>query len=190
LCAGQHDTFLNVAGIDAVIDAVERCWASARGEDVLAYRRQHGLTQTETRLAILIQQLVMANVSAVIFSANPITGQQTEIVVTASWGLGTGLVSDTVTPDRWVISRDSLELTGQRVAVEQRMTVAGDGGTREVDMPRLLRGQPALSDEQLREVARLSIRLEEVMGWPVDIECAYARGRLYILQSRPITALS
>jgi len=187
--AGQHDTFLNVVGIDAVSDAIERCWASVRSEDVLVYRRQHGLARGETRPAVLIQQLVVADVSAVVFSANPVTGQRTEVVVTASWGLGASLVGGTVTPDSWVISKDTLEFIGQRVAAKQRMTIAVDGGTREVDTPRLLRGQPALSDEQVRDVAQLSIRLEEAMGWPVDIECAYACDHLYLLQCRPITVL-
>jgi pyruvate,water dikinase len=187
--AGQHATFLNVAGLDAVLDAVERCWASAGATDVLVYRRRHGLSLDITRPPVLIQQLVMADVSAIIFSANPVTGQRTEIIVTASWGLGESLVGGTVTPDRWLIRKDTLEVVDQRVTDKRRMTVALESGTREVETPRLLRGKPALSAEQVGEVARLSLRLEEFMGWPVDVECAYARGRLYLLQCRPISGL-
>jgi phosphoenolpyruvate synthase/pyruvate phosphate dikinase len=187
--AGQHATFLNVAGIDAVVDAVERCWASARNEDVLVYRRRHGLSQDTTRPAVLIQQLVMADVSAIIFSANPITGQRAEIVVTASWGLGESLVGGAVTPDSWVIAQDTLTIIDQRIADKRRMTVALDGGTREVDTPRFLRGQPALSIEQVRVLAQLGIRLEQAMDWPVDVECAFSDGHLYLLQCRPITTL-
>lgn len=188
--AGQHATFLNVAGLDAVLDAVERCWASAGDEDVLVYRRRHGLSQDMTRPPVLIQQLVMADVSAIVFSANPVNGQRTEIIVTASWGLGESLVGGTVTPDSWLICKDTLEIIDQRVADKRRITVALDSGTREVEAPRLLRGRPALSAEQVGEVARLSVRLEDAMGWPVDVECAYAHGRLYLLQCRPITGLS
>lgn len=187
--AGQHDTFLNVIGIDAVIDAVERCRASARGEDVLAYRRQHGLTEAESRPAVLIQQLVMADVSAVIFSANPVNGRRAEIVVSASWGLGESLVGGTVNPDSWVIARDTLDIVDQRIAEKGRMTVAVDGGTREVDTPRMLRGQPSLSTEQVRALALLVVRLEEAMNCPVDVECAWADGHLFLLQCRPITTL-
>jgi pyruvate,water dikinase len=187
--AGQHATFLNVAGIDAVIEAVERCWASVRNEEILVYRRRHGLSQAWSRPAVLIQQLVMADVSAIVFSANPVTGQRAEIVVTASWGLGESLVGGAVTPDSWVISKDTLEIIVQRIADKRRMTVAVDGGTREVDAPRLLRGQPALSTEQVRALAQLSIRLEEAMEWPVDVECACSGERLYLLQCRPITTL-
>jgi pyruvate,water dikinase len=187
--AGQHATFLNVAGIDAIIDAVERCWASVRNEEILVYRRRHGLSQEWTRPAVLIQQLVMADASAVVFSANPVTGQRAEIVVTASWGLGESLVGGTVTPDSWVISKETLEVIDQRIADKRRMTVAIDGGTREVDMPRLLRGQPALSIEQVRALAKLGIDLEEAMNWPVDLECARSGEDLYLLQCRPITTL-
>lgn len=187
--AGQHATFLNVAGLDAVLDAVERCWASASNEDVLVYRRQHGLSQERARPPVLIQELVMADVSAIIFSANPVTGQRTEIIVTASWGLGESLVGGTVTPDSWVIRKDTLEIIDERVADKRRLTVALDGGTREVDTPRLLREQPALSTEQVRELAQLSIRLEETMDWPVDVECAFSDGHVYLLQCRPITTL-
>jgi phosphoenolpyruvate synthase/pyruvate phosphate dikinase len=187
--AGQHATFLNVAGLDAVIDAVERCWASAGNEDVLVYRRRHGLSQERIRPPVLIQQLVMADVSAIIFSANPVTGQRAEIIVTASWGLGESLVGGTVTPDSWVIRKDTLEIIDQRVGDKRRMTVLVDGGTREVDTPRLLRERPALSTVQVRELAQLGIRLEETMDWPVDVECAFADGHLYLLQCRPITTL-
>jgi pyruvate,water dikinase len=187
--AGQHATFLNVAGIDAVIDAVERCWASARSEDVFLYRLRHGLSQDTVRPAVLIQQLVKADVSAIVFSANPVTGQRMESVVTASWGLGESLVGGTVTPDSWVVSKDTLEIIGQRISDKRRMTIAIDGGTREVDTPRLLRGRSALSTEQVRALAQLSIRLEEMMEWPVDVECAYSGEHLYLLQCRPITTL-
>lgn len=187
--AGQHATFLNVAGIDAVIDAVERCWTSSSGEDVLVYRRQHGLSLDTIRPAVLIQQLVMADVSAIVFSVNPVTGQRAEIIVSASWGLGESLVGGTVTPDSWVIAKDTLEIIGQRIADKRRMTVAVDGGTQEVDTPRLLRGRPTMSTEQVRALAQLGIGLEEAMDWPVDVECVWSGERLYLLQCRPITTL-
>jgi phosphoenolpyruvate synthase/pyruvate phosphate dikinase len=187
--AGQHDTYLNISGTDAVIDAVERCWASARSEQVLAYRRQHGLALEDMRLAVLVQQLALADVSLVMFSANPVTGACDELLITASWGLGESIVGGTVTPDSWRMRKDDLALLETSVGAKQRMTVAIPGGTREVDVPRLLRGQLVLSAEQLLEVAQLGLALEAQMGWPVDVECAYARGELFLLQCRPITTL-
>jgi pyruvate,water dikinase len=187
--AGQHETYLNISGVEAVVAAVERCWASARSEHALTYRRQHGLPLDDIRLSVLVQQLVPADVSAVMFSANPVSGRRDEIVVTASWGLGESIVGGTVTPDSWVVSKDTLAIVDRRPGDKRRMTVAVDGGTREVDVPRLLAKQPSLTDEQVIEMAVLSLQLERQMGWPVDVESAWAQRHHYLLQCRPITAL-
>lgn len=187
--AGQHETDLNLVGIDAVLGAVARIWASARNERALAYRRQQGLEIEEVRLAVLVQQLVPADISAVVFSANPITEDRDEVVVTASWGLGESLVSGTVTPDTWVVRKADLAVEEERVGAKERMTVAVAGGTREVAVPRLLRGRASLNGAQVAELAGLAVQLEEKMGRPVDIEAAFARDLLYLLQARPITTL-
>jgi pyruvate,water dikinase len=187
--AGQHETELNLVGIDAVLGAVTRVWASARDERALAYRREQGLEIEGVRLAVLVQQLVLADSSAVVFSASPITGNREEVVVTASWGLGESLVSGTVTPDTWVMRKADLTVEEERIGAKERMTVAVPGGTREVAVPRLLRGRESLNGAQVAELARLAVELEEEMGRPVDIEAAFAGDLLYLLQSRPITTL-
>jgi pyruvate,water dikinase len=187
--AGQHETELNLVGVDAVLGAVARIWASARNERALAYRRQQGLDLEEVRLAVLVQQLVMADTSAVVFSANPITGRRDEVVVTASWGLGESVVSGTVTPDTWIVRKEDLTVEEERIGAKERMTVAVPGGTREVAVPRLLRERASLSRAQVAALAGLALQLEEEMGRPVDIEAAFAGELLYLLQSRPITTL-
>jgi phosphoenolpyruvate synthase/pyruvate phosphate dikinase len=187
--AGQHETYLNVVGSDAVAEAVLRCWASASSERALAYRRQQGLAADRVRLAVLVQTLIQADVAAVVFSANPLTGSRDEVVVNASWGLGESIVGGTVTPDTYVIGKADGALRSSAIADKARMTVAVPGGTREVDVPRLLRARPSLDDAQAAEAARLAATLEETMGWPVDLECAWSGGRLYLLQCRPITTL-
>jgi len=188
--AGQHETELNVVGIDALLGAVARIWASARSERALAYREQQGLEVGGVRLAVLVQQLVLADTSAVVFSANPITGNRDEVVVTASWGLGESLVSGTVTPDTWVVRKADLAVNEERIGAKERMTVAVPGGTREVAVPRLLRERASLSEAQITELAELAVGLEGEMGRPVDIETAFAGELLYLLQSRPITTLA
>jgi len=188
--AGQHETFLNVAGVDAVIEAVERCVDSATTAQVLAYRNLHGLSTEGIGIAVLVQQLVLADVSAVLFSANPINGRRNEMVLTASWGLGESVVGGTVSPDTWIIDATSHDVIMTSIGTKQRMTVAIPGGTREVEVPRMLREQFSLTEAQVREVARLGRMLESVQGWPVDIEIAFAGGELYLLQCRPITTLN
>ena len=188
--AGQHESYLNVVGVQAVVAAVERCWASAVSERARAYRRQHGLAVDGVRLAVLVQLLVPADVSAVVFSANPLTGNRDEVVVNASWGLGESIVGGTVTPDSYVVRKDDLAVARRDVADKARMTVRAPGGTAEVDVPRLLRRRPSLDDGRLAALARLALDLEATMGWPVDLECAFRGDELYLLQCRPITTLT
>ena len=187
--AGQHETYLNIVGADAIIQAVTRCWESARSERALEYRRQQGLSVERLQLAVLVQQLVPADVSAVVFSANPITGSRAEIVINASWGLGESIVGGTVTPDTFIVRKSDLAITSRTIADKQHMTVSVPDGRREVDVPRFLRAQASLNDEQPIEMAQLALTLDATMSCPVDIECAYAGGELYLLQCRPITTL-
>jgi pyruvate,water dikinase len=186
--AGQHDTYLNIAGVDAVVDAVVRCWESARTDRAIDYRVRQGLDTSGVRLAVLVQQLVRADTAAVVFSANPVSSSRDEIVINASWGLGESIVGGTVTPDTFVVSKRDASIVRQ-IADKARMTIATPNGTREVDVPRFMRTTPSIDDEQVREAANLATALEAVMGWPVDIECAFADGLLYLLQCRPITTL-
>ncbi|MBI4318487.1 MAG: PEP/pyruvate-binding domain-containing protein [Chloroflexi bacterium] len=187
--AGQYETFLNVAGIKAVSQVIAQCWASAHSARVAEYRRQHSLEPHGGRLAVLVQQLILADVSAVAFGANPVSGSRDEIVINASWGLGESIVGGTVTPDTFVVRRADLAILSRLIADKRRMTVAVPGGTREVDVPRFLRTQTSLDEDQVVEIAHLLMAIEDSTGWPADVECAYRSGELYLLQCRPITTV-
>ena len=187
--AGQHDTFLNVTGEEGVADAVARCWASVNNPHALDYRRRQGLPVEDAKIGVLVQQLVPADASGVVFGANPVTGDRNEVVINASWGLGESIVGGTVTPDTFVVAKESQTVTSRQISEKLRMTVQAPEGTEEVDVPRSLRSKPAVDDDQAVEMARLAIDLERATGWPVDIECAYQGGELYLLQCRPITTL-
>ena len=187
--AGQHETLLNIVGVDALVDAIEHSWMSAHTEQALSYRSRHGLAIDGIGLAVLVQHLVVADVAGVMFSANPVNGRRNELVVSASWGLGESIVGGTVTPDSWIVSRQGLQILDEQIGDKRMMTVAVGGGTQEVEVPRVMRDRPSLSVAQIQEVALLGTRLEEVKGWPVDIEFAISAGTLYLLQCRPITTL-
>jgi len=187
--AGQHDTYLNVRGEDALLDAVLRCRDSASSAEALAYRRQQGLLTDGIRIGVLVQQLVASDVSAIVFSRNPLTRSSDEVVINASWGLGESLVGGTVTPDTYVVRKTDLAVTTREIAKKQHMTVMVPEGTREVAVPKLLAGEPVLTDEQTVEIAEMAIKLEEATSYPVDVECAFAQNTLYLLQCRPITTL-
>ncbi len=193
--AGQHETYLNVTGAEAVAAAIARCWRSAHAERALDYRRRNGLSTQQIRLAVLVQALVPADVAGVVFSANPINRRRNEAVVTASWGLGESVVGGTVTPDTFVVKTDRTlrqteRILSRQIADKQWMTIATPDGTQEVKVPSMLRALPSLSDEETLAMAQLALDLQATMGYPVDIECAYAGGKLYLLQCRPITTLA
>lgn len=185
--AGQHDTYLNVRGADAVVDAVHRCVRSAASPEAVAYRSQRGLPFDDVRIAVLVQELVPADVSAVAFSMNPLSGSPDEIMINANWGLGESIVGGTATPDTFVVAKDASAIVWRDIAPKERMTVLSEAGTRDVDVPRERRDAPSIADEHVLEIARLVGSLESAAGHPVDIECAFAAGRLYLLQCRPIT---
>jgi phosphoenolpyruvate synthase/pyruvate phosphate dikinase len=187
--AGQHDTYLNIRGVDAVLDAVRRCVLSASSHEALAYRQQRGLCTDGVQMAVLVQMLVPADVSAVVFSANPITGSLDEVMINSNWGLGESIVGGMCTPDTFVVQKQGLNLSCRDIAAKDRMTVLTDAGTADVEVPPELRTAPSLTDVQVRDVARLALTLEDSVGQPVDVECAIASGTLYLLQCRPITTL-
>ncbi|MET4592322.1 PEP/pyruvate-binding domain-containing protein [Arthrobacter sp. 754] len=185
--AGQQDTFLNVVGEQAVIRAVVECWASLWTDRAIAYRQRQGIDPREVSIAVIIQDMVPADIAGVLFSANPVTGERGEIVVDASQGLGEAVVSGRVTPEHYVL--DSAGRTRSFIpgAHEVVIRALAGGGTQESPGT----GSPgaALGTEQLAELARLALRAQNHFGRPQDMEWAIARGRLYVLQARPMTAL-
>lgn len=183
--AGIYTSVLNVRGVENVLHAIARCWASAEDPRVAAYRRSKGMA--EAGIAVLIQALVAADCSAVVFSRNPTTGASDEIVINANWGLGESIVGGLATPDMWILQKPGLSTVRFTLGAKETMTVLSGDGTRELPVLRTLRARPSLSDTQVREFAALAVRLEATMGWPVDLECAYQADQLYLLQCRPIT---
>ncbi len=187
--AGQHESYLNIRGVDQVAEAVERCIESVYTARAIAYRQSHGLDGQITPV-VLIQQFIQADVSCVVFSADPCSGATDRVLVNAAWGLGESLVGGSVTPDLYIIAKNRLELLESRIAEKRVMTVTCADGTCEVPVPRALRNEPCLSQRQLLQLASLSIELEAGQGWPVDLECLFAAGKFYLVQCRPITTLN
>lgn len=185
--AGQHDTYLDVRGDDAVVDAVRRCWASLWSERAWTYRQVEGV-DTAREIAVVIQEMVDADSAGVLFTADPITGQNEKLILESCWGLGEGLVAGRVTTDSFVIERRDLSIEQRRIRYKAtRMVPAGGGETRLADLPTELREAPSLGDDSVRELGRLGVDLARRYGSEQDIEWAEADGVVYLLQSRPIT---
>jgi phosphoenolpyruvate synthase/pyruvate phosphate dikinase len=187
--AGQHATFLNVRGLEAIERAVADCFASAFTEHAIDYRTRIGSPIDEIGIAILVQTQVAADSAAVVFSANPVSRCLDEIVINATYGLGESIVSGTATPDTFVVRKADLAIVGRTIGAKHVMTVPVAGGTRDFETPALMRAQPSITDAQIIELAELALELETGMGMPVDIECAVQGSDVYLLQCRPITTL-
>ncbi|MEV0593538.1 PEP/pyruvate-binding domain-containing protein [Nonomuraea cavernae] len=186
--AGQQDTFLNVVGPDAVLDAVRRCWASLWTDRAVAYRDANGIDHVSVRLAVVVQVMVDARVAGVMFTADPVTGRRRETVIDAAPGLGEAVVSGAVNPDRFAVDVATGEILlrhegDKRLAVR---SLAG-GGTEHVEAAP---GGLCLTDAQARELAALGVRVEDHYGAPQDTEWAIGDdGALWLTQARPITTL-
>lgn len=185
--AGQHATVLGVRGEDALRDAVLEVLASAVTPAALAYRAAHALPTADVRIAVLVQALVPAEVSAVAFSQNVVARDPDEVVINASWGLGDPIVSGEVTPDTYLVSALEFTVLRREVSDKDLLRALTPAGLATLPVPEERRRAPALTDAEATAIARLATGLERRMGWPVDIECAFAGGELYLLQCRPIT---
>jgi pyruvate,water dikinase len=185
--AGQQDTYLNVVGADAVVDAVHRCWASLWTDRAVAYRASAGIEHAAVALAVVVQQMVDARVAGVLFTADPVSGRRTSTVLDASPGLGEAVVSGAVNPDHVVVEGGRIDYRPGDKAVEVR-ALAG-GGTEQVARTGAA-DERALTDEQVRTLEALGRRVEAHYGAPQDIEWAFdGSGAAWLTQSRAITTL-
>jgi pyruvate,water dikinase len=187
--AGQYDTYLNVREELLVAKAIIDCWISADSYSSMSYRRERGLSLNNAGIAVIIQEMLACDVSAVVFSANPITGNKNEVVVNSNWGLCESIVSGIATPDMYVVEKGQGKIIESVVAEKETMTMQMEVGVGCVETPLSMRSRSSLEEEQVLEISNLAIELEAKMGWPVDVECAYSQGDLYLLQCRPITVL-
>jgi pyruvate,water dikinase len=186
--AGQMESYLNVRGADELLAAVRRCWASLWTPRALSYRARQGVAHSAVRLAVVVQQLVEAEVAGVLFTANPVTGHRGQMVIDAVWGLGEALVGGQVTPDHWVIEAGGKVLEA-RIARKEQMTAPREGGTTLTAVPAQRQEKPVLDERPLAALVALGQQAARHFGAPQDVEWALAQGRLYLVQSRPITSL-
>jgi pyruvate,water dikinase len=187
--AGQQDTSLTVVGVDAVLDATRRCWASLWTERAVSYRETQGIDHADVSLAVVVQQMVQADVAGVMFTANPVTGSRSQLVVDASPGLGESVVSGAVNPDRFVLDAITGAVVEQHLGDKRTAIHATPGGgTVTTDLERTDRA--CLDRAQLDVLVSLAARIRDVYTDPQDTEWAVdAAGRGWLTQARPITTL-
>jgi rifampicin phosphotransferase len=187
--AGQQATSLNVRGEAELLEAVRRCWASLWSARAIAYRERQGFGHDRIAMAVVVQRLIPAEVSGVLFTANPVSGTRDEIVVNAALGLGEAVVGGSTTPDSFTLDRASLTVRERQTGRQEVETVLVEHGTRERPLAPERAARPTLDDAQLGLLAEIGLEVEGHFGTPQDIEWAYAEGRFWVLQARPITSL-
>ena len=187
--AGQHVSVLNLLDLDAMLTAIESVWSSGQSASARAYRQRMRIAG-EPQLAAIVQALVPSDVAGVLFTVDPISGSDERFVVEATWGFGEAVVAGLVTPDHYVITRRGTvieRLTGQKdVAIR---AISG-GGTCEADVDAVQQTTACLDDEALSRLVALGLECERLFGPRQDIEWALAKGKLYLLQCRPVTTAS
>jgi pyruvate,water dikinase len=189
--AGQQETYLNVKGADALLEAVRNCWASLWTAQAISYRHENEIEQGSVAMAVVVQIMVPADVAGILFTANPATGDRSEMIVNASFGLGEAVVGGQVTPDTFIIDRESKNVKETTIGPKEQMIVSdGEQGTKLTHVEIADRDQSSLSDALLNDLVELALKIEKNYdGLPQDIEWAIVDGKISLLQSRPITNL-
>jgi pyruvate,water dikinase len=187
--AGQHDTFLNITGEAMVLDCIRRCFVSLWNDHAIAYRRRLGAGSDSVAMAVVVQQLIPCEVAGVGFSINPVSGDIGELVINANHGLGESVVSGATEVDQFEVDKKTRVVRRMRVAAKSHKVVPMPQGTEQVPLVGDESLSACLNDAQLSQVADLLLRVEADYRFPQDIEWGFAEGRLWLLQSRPVTTI-
>jgi len=189
--AGQQETFLNMLGEDQVFEAVRRCWASLYGARAIFYRVEQGFEHEKVNISVTVQKMVNSEKSGVMFSSHPSTGEP-EVIIEAAWGLGESVVSGSVSPDNYLVDRSQKKIKNKFIASKEIMVVRDEktGETVTKKVPAEMKEKVVLSDQEILKLADQAEVLEKHYGIPQDIEWAFEKGKMYILQSRPVTTIN
>jgi pyruvate, water dikinase len=189
--AGQQETYLNVRGAEDVFNAVKKCWASLYGARAIFYRIEQGFEHEKVNLSAIVQKMVDSEKAGVMFSSQPSTGEPL-VVIEGAWGLGESVVSGSVSPDNYVIDRNSKKILNKTIASKEIMIIRDPQTSKTVTIPVPPEKKEAivLTETELAELANYAEILEKHYGTPQDIEWGVEKGKVYILQSRPITTIS
>lgn len=187
---GMFETYLNVRGIENVFEKVKMVWASAYTPRAVAFRINKGLPVIGDELGVAIPKMVNARASGIAFTVNPVTGDDSKVIIEANWGLGEGVVSGAESVDGFVIKKENLKIVSRHVGQKIRCVTYTEKGADWVDVPKKMQGLPCISDEEIKEIARVAKSVEKRLGcaqdmeWAVDQDMSFPQN-LFWLQTRP-----
>ncbi len=192
--AGQQSTFLNIEGEQEVVAAVQGCWASLFEPRTIFYREQHGFDHFKVHIAVPVQKMVQSEASGVMFTLEPVTSDQTKIIIEAVFGLGETIVGGEVTPDLYIIDKKGLKISNKQVGTQEWKLIKnpkrdGDKANIQASIPASSRSKQKITDKDILQLAKLGKQLEEHYKFPQDIEWAKENNELFIVQTRPVTTI-
>ncbi len=183
--AGQQETYLNIKGYKDVVKHVQKCWASLFEPRAIFYRTDMGFSHLDVGIAVPIQLMVQSTISGIMFTVNPLSNDEGEVSIEAAYGLGQPVVSGELTPDQFIYNKTSKKITYKYISDQTwQLTLAG-----KVPVSKAHRNKQKMQDKDVKELAEIGIHIEKHYGKPQDIEWGMEGGKLYIVQSRPVTTL-
>ena len=192
--AGQQATFLNVDGEKEVVKAVQGCWASLFGARAIFYRQEQGFEHFKVGIAVPVQKMVQSEASGVMFTIEPSTSNREEITIEAVLGLGEMIVSGDVTPDHYIVTKDTMKIKEKEIKRQEwklikKKGVTGKSDNIKVDLTPQEQAQQKITDDDIIFLAKIGKRLEDHYKFPQDIEWAKEKGKIFIVQTRPVTTI-
>jgi len=186
--AGQQDTYLNIIGDNNVVYNVQKCWASLFTGRATFYRTEQKFNHMQTYLAVVVQRMINSQVSGVMFTASPVTGEDV-IIIEGAYGLGEFVVGGVVTPDTYLVDKKTMNITDKKISVQKIGLVKKDGVTKQVDINEIYQNAQKFSDDKIKKLADIGMLIEKHYGKPMDIEWCEEDGKIYAVQARPITTI-
>ncbi|MDO8647910.1 MAG: phosphoenolpyruvate synthase [Candidatus Diapherotrites archaeon] len=188
--AGQQETFVNIKGANEVVEAVKKCWASLFTARAVYYRKKQGFGTEKVGIAVVVQKMVNSEKSGIIFTAEPQTGDLSKIMIEAIYGQGEAIVSGSITPDTYVVSKEGFKILDKKIVKQEWLLERGMQGNNKENVPMKIQSEQKLTDPQIIELAKYGLKSETHYGKPQDMEFAVEKGRIFIVQTRPITTIN
>jgi pyruvate,water dikinase len=192
--AGQQRTFLNVEGEDDVVDAVQGCWASLFEARAIFYREEQNFDHFQVGIAVPVQRMVQSESAGVMFTLEPVTSDTSKIAIEAIYGLGEMIVSGDVTPDTYIVEKDSFKILNKEIAKQEWKLIRNEHGKGEDTNVKIVltpeeQARQKINDDEILELAKIGKRIEDWYKFPQDIEWAKENNQLFIVQTRPVTTI-
>ena len=187
--AGQYETYLNVMGFEQLCKYIKKCWASLWNLRALSYRIKQKTGNIDLAHGVVVQELIDADKSGILFTANPVNGRRDQMLLNASWGLGEAVVGGEVTPDQWILDKHNHDIITEQIAKKEIMTIRQNQGIQHVEVPTEKQEKVSLAKKEVLQLLQLGSQVENYYEFPQDIEWAIKDGELFLLQTRPITSL-